>query len=197
MLIAGYDSKGPHLYETSPSANYFNCKAMSIGARSQAARTYFEKKLDEFKDCTLEELINHGLVALRECLPADSELTSKNVSIAVVGKDQDLKMYDDDDVQPFLNSLDSVKGGRTEEEEEETMEVDQDQGDQPAAGQDVSWKDILQLYHWKYLSINLCIKNISNELFQGLGGTPRITNNIFQLIPVSYTHLTLPTICSV
>ena len=97
---------------------------MAIGARSQSARTYLEKKLDSFLDGTcdvyssihsfvihlmfipstiyylpvcpfidlsfhlsilpsiqplasLDELINHGLLALRECLPNDSELTSK------------------------------------------------------------------------------------------------------------------------
>ena len=33
LLIAGYDSTGPSLYQTCPSANYYNCKAMSIGSR--------------------------------------------------------------------------------------------------------------------------------------------------------------------
>merc|ERR1712042_325133 len=64
LLIAGYDSNGPHIYETCPSANYFDCKAMAIGARSQAARTYLEKFLNDFKDCDLEELVKHGLRAL-------------------------------------------------------------------------------------------------------------------------------------
>ena len=85
---------------------------MAIGARSQSARTYLERKLDSFPDgrrkggegererergeekgekesyyfflsllhvylASLDELIGHGLLALRECLPSDSELTSK------------------------------------------------------------------------------------------------------------------------
>lgn len=33
---------GPHLFETQPSGNYFEYKAMAIGARSQAAKTYLE-----------------------------------------------------------------------------------------------------------------------------------------------------------
>ena len=47
-------SQGPHLYQTSPSSNYDDCKAMAIGARSQSARTYLEKNLDLFPDGLLE-----------------------------------------------------------------------------------------------------------------------------------------------
>lgn len=42
---------GPHIFQTCPSANYFDCKAMSIGARSQSARTYLERCMDKFADC--------------------------------------------------------------------------------------------------------------------------------------------------
>lgn len=42
---------GPHIFQTCPSANYFDCKAMSIGARSQSARTYLERLMDAFADC--------------------------------------------------------------------------------------------------------------------------------------------------
>ena len=32
---------GPHIYQTCPSANYFDCKAMAIGARSQVIALFF------------------------------------------------------------------------------------------------------------------------------------------------------------
>jgi 20S proteasome subunit alpha 6 len=35
LLVAGYDTKGPHLYNTCPSGNYYEYKATAIGARSQ------------------------------------------------------------------------------------------------------------------------------------------------------------------
>jgi len=35
LLVAGYDQTGPHLYNTCPSGNYYEYKAMSIGARAQ------------------------------------------------------------------------------------------------------------------------------------------------------------------
>ncbi|XP_025890491.1 proteasome subunit alpha type-1 [Nothoprocta perdicaria] len=105
LLIAGYDDMGPHIFQTCPSANYFDCKAMSIGARSQSARTYLERHMTEFTDCNLNELVKHGLRALRETLPAEQDLTTKNVSIGIVGKDMEFTIYDDDDVALFLEGL--------------------------------------------------------------------------------------------
>ncbi|CAJ0961229.1 unnamed protein product, partial [Ranitomeya imitator] len=105
LLIAGYDDMGPHIFQTCPSANYFDCKAMSIGARSQSARTYLERHMSEFSECNLNELVKHGLRALRETLPAEQDLTTKNVSIGIVGKDLEFTIYDDDEVAPFLEGL--------------------------------------------------------------------------------------------
>ncbi|MCJ8734549.1 hypothetical protein PDJAM_G00236620 [Pangasius djambal] len=53
----------------------------------------------------LNELVQHGLCALRETLPAEQDLTTKNVSIGIVGKDMEFTIYDDDDVAPFLEGL--------------------------------------------------------------------------------------------
>ena len=50
---------------------------MSIGARSQSARTYLEKSIDELGDCDLESLVAHGLRALRDTLPNEVDLTNK------------------------------------------------------------------------------------------------------------------------
>lgn len=76
LLVAGYDDQGPHIYEVLPSANYFNCHSMSIGSRSQSARTYLEKHLKSFVDCSRDELIKHGLEALKGTLPNEDLLTT-------------------------------------------------------------------------------------------------------------------------
>lgn len=55
-LLVLFQSQGPHIYQTCPSANYYDCKAMAIGARSQSARTYVEKHLDKF----LDSMFEHG-----------------------------------------------------------------------------------------------------------------------------------------
>jgi len=106
LLVIGYDSKGPHLYQTCPSANYYDCKAMAIGARSQSARTYLEKHLDTFADSGTGELVAHALRALRDTLPAEMELTNKNVSIGIVGKGLDFQVFDDEAADQYLNLLD-------------------------------------------------------------------------------------------
>jgi len=105
LLVAGYDDQGPHIYQTCPSANYFDCKAMAIGARLQSARTYLERNLDALPDASLDELIKHGLRALRDTLPNDVELTTKNCSLGIVGKDLPFAIYDDEAVDHYLQMI--------------------------------------------------------------------------------------------
>lgn len=50
---------------------------MAIGARSQSARTYLEKHLDDFLESDLEQLVLHGLRALRDTLPNEVNLNNK------------------------------------------------------------------------------------------------------------------------
>ncbi|XP_076751735.1 proteasome alpha6 subunit [Xylocopa sonorina] len=109
LLIAGYDDQGPHIYQTCPSSNYFDCKAMAIGARSQSARTYLEKHLNELLSCDLDELIKHGLRALRDTLPNEVDLSVRNVSIAVVGKGTDFKLLDEDSMSIYLSQIEADK----------------------------------------------------------------------------------------
>ena len=65
LLVAGADATGPHLFETCPSGQFWECKAMAMGARSQAAKTYLERKLDEFAGAGQDALISHALAALQ------------------------------------------------------------------------------------------------------------------------------------
>lgn len=92
LLVIGYDKTGPHVYETSPSGNYFEWIGQALGARSQAARTYLEGSFEEFKGLSAEELIQHGLLALAAC--SEEPLEAKAVEVALVGKDQPFKMLE-------------------------------------------------------------------------------------------------------
>lgn len=111
LLIIGHDESGPHLYEFLPSGSVLEYVGTAIGARSQAARTYLERSFQDFGDCSLEELVVHGLNALRDTLAQDKELTLKNTSIAYVGVDTPFKILDEDLVVPWLDKLDSVSRG--------------------------------------------------------------------------------------
>jgi len=112
LLIAGYDEKGPHIYEICPSADYHDCKAMAIGARSQSARTYLEKHLDTFRDCDLPQLVKHALLALRDTLPNEIELSEKNTTIAIVGKNKEFSIYENKGTEEYLKMIENVERAR-------------------------------------------------------------------------------------
>ena len=125
LLVAGYDKTGAHLYQTCPSGNYYEYRAIAIGARSQAAKTYLEKTYDGFAECSLDELIRHALMALKETTPQDVELTATNATVAYVGKGCDFTILDGEKVAPYVRAV-VGEGGEGEGEaggEGDAMEV--------------------------------------------------------------------------
>jgi len=110
MLVIGYDETGTHLFETCPSGNYFDYKAISIGSRSQSAKTYLEKTFQQYENASMTELIKHGLLGIRETIgsQAPEGLTIKNCSVAVVGENQVFHILDATELQVHLNSLEEV-----------------------------------------------------------------------------------------
>ncbi|KAK1984058.1 proteasome A-type and B-type [Colletotrichum cereale] len=133
LLVAGVDERGPHLFEFQPSGMTEEMVAFAIGARSQMARTYLERNIDAFESCSREELVRHGLKALKESLVQDRELTVENTSVGVVGfteKDglkeiQPFKLFDGQDVKEWLDSVAVSEGQGGGEEGGEGMEVDE------------------------------------------------------------------------
>jgi len=105
ILVAGFDEHGAHIFQTCPSANFYNCKSMAIGARSQSAKTFLEKNMDEISNADRNSLIRYGLLALRETLTSEQELTSDNCSIAIVGKNQDAVVFEDKEVAQFIEVM--------------------------------------------------------------------------------------------
>ena len=136
LLVAGVDELGPHLFEFSPSGLTQEMVACAIGARSQMARTYLERHLEEFAACDRDGLIRHALLALKESLAQDKELTVENTSLGVVGlvekngrrRLENFVLYDGQEVQPLLEK--GLEGlGQTETAEEgaegaDAMETD-------------------------------------------------------------------------
>lgn len=105
LLIAGYDGKGPHLYQTSPSGDIYDFKATAMGVRSQSARTYLEKHFATFPAATLDELVLHALRALASTTPEGVELNIRNTTIAVVGKDMPFTIYSDEGARKYLDGF--------------------------------------------------------------------------------------------
>ena len=118
LLIAGVDAKGPHLFEFQPSGVTQEMVACGIGARSQMARTYLERHLDSFADCSREELIKHSLRALKESLSQDKELTVDNTSVGVAGIAEDFKLFEGSELTAWLETT-------FENKSSEDMDVDE------------------------------------------------------------------------
>ncbi|XP_055683812.1 proteasome subunit alpha type-1-like [Lutzomyia longipalpis] len=135
LLVAGYDDLGPHVFQVCPSANYFNCKAMSIGSRSQSARTYLGKHLNSFPTCDLKKLIEHGLLALRDTLPNELNLTEKNVSIAIVGKGTPFQILSEEENKTYLAAI--AQAGPSAREAQ-ASEAGTDAGGAPSASGDAA-----------------------------------------------------------
>nr|CAE84406.1 Pre5 protein [Nakaseomyces delphensis] len=102
LLIIGYDNSGPHLLEFQPSGNTLELYGSAIGARSQGAKTYLERTMDEFLEIDdADALIKAGVEALRQSLK-DETLNTDNLSIAIVGKDVPFTIYDGESVAKYL-----------------------------------------------------------------------------------------------
>lgn len=136
LLIAGVDDTGPHLFEFQPSGMTQEMVACAIGARSQMARTYLERNLDQFAGSSRDDLIKHALRALKESLSQDKELTVENASVGVIGigkdgkrKIENFKLYDGPEIGPLLEAVlettePAPQPTSTEAVPEESMDVD-------------------------------------------------------------------------
>lgn len=122
LLIAGVDAKGPHLFEFQPSGVTQEMVACGIGARSQMARTYLERHLDDFENASREELIKHALRALKESLSQDKELTVDNTSVGISGVGEDFVHHEGQDIAEWLDATFENREGGDEAEGGEAME---------------------------------------------------------------------------
>ncbi|KND05086.1 uncharacterized protein SPPG_00761 [Spizellomyces punctatus DAOM BR117] len=111
LLVAGYDDAGPHLFECAPSGNFFDYFAISIGSRSQSAKTYLEKHYEAFADASVDDLVVHGLRALRDTLQQDKELNINNCSIGIVGKGIKYHTVEGEGLQRYLDLLSEADTG--------------------------------------------------------------------------------------
>lgn len=134
LLVAGVDDAGTHLFEFQPSGMTQEMVACAIGARSQMARTYLERHLSEFENASKDDLIKHGIRALKESLSQDKELTVENTSLGITGqapggkrKIEPFKLYDGPEIGPLLEAALESSDSAPETgaaEGGESMEVD-------------------------------------------------------------------------
>lgn len=108
LLVAGLDESGAHLYYNCPSGNYFEYQAFAIGSRSQAAKTYLERRFENFVGSSREDLIKDALIATRESLQGE-KLRSSVCTIAVVGVGEPFHILDQETVQQLIDTFEIVR----------------------------------------------------------------------------------------
>lgn len=94
--------------------------AFAIGSRSQAAKTYLERKFESFMDCSKEELVRHALHAVKESLQ-EEDLSSANCGVAIVGIGEPFVILDPKTLQAYVDALESGK-----DDQQATVEVEEE-----------------------------------------------------------------------
>ena len=101
LLIAGVDTKGPHLFETDPSGALFAYKATSIGAGKDVVMEMLE---EEYKDgMSKDQALSLGLRALQKS--NEEPLNPLSVEIGIVEKDRPFKKLEDKEVEKKIGKL--------------------------------------------------------------------------------------------
>jgi 20S proteasome subunit alpha 6 len=77
---------------------------MAIGARSQSAKTYLEKNFDQFANLSWQELVKHGLKALKASAQ-ETELSEHNVSVGIVGKGLNFRLLNNDELRASIAEI--------------------------------------------------------------------------------------------
>lgn len=134
LLVAGLDESGAHLYYNCPSGNYFEYQAFAIGSRSQAAKTYLERRFESFISSSREDLLRDALFALRETLQGE-KLKSSICTVAVVGAGEAFHILDNETVQGLIDAFEIV--GEEVPATEEGGAADEPAADQSAPAEEV------------------------------------------------------------
>jgi len=80
LLVAGVDSKGPHLFHTDPSGTFLRYAAKAIGAGSEGAQTQLENEYH--KSLTLPEATLLALQVLKQVM--EEKLEAWNVEVGLI-----------------------------------------------------------------------------------------------------------------
>ncbi|EFA82613.1 proteasome subunit alpha type 2 [Heterostelium album PN500] len=101
LLVAGFDDKGPHLYQVDPSGSYFAWKATAIGKNMVNSKTFLEKRYSD--DLEIEDAVQTALITLKEGF--ETQLLETNMELAVVGADKKFKILSASEIKDYLANL--------------------------------------------------------------------------------------------
>ncbi|KAK3037600.1 hypothetical protein RJ639_031906 [Escallonia herrerae] len=72
LLVAGFDDKGPQLYQVDPSGSYFSWKASAMGKNVSNAKAFLEKRYTN--DMELDDAVHTAILTLKEGVLTPAEI---------------------------------------------------------------------------------------------------------------------------
>ncbi|KAK4392810.1 Proteasome subunit alpha type-2-A [Sesamum angolense] len=101
LLVAGYDDKGPQLYQVDPSGSYFSWKASAMGKNVSNAKTFLEKRYTE--DMELDDAVHTAILTLKEGF--EGQISGKNIEIGVIGNDKIFRVLTSSEIEDYLQEV--------------------------------------------------------------------------------------------
>lgn len=109
LLVVGRSDDAFSVYELAPSGECVEYEAFAIGAKSQSAKTYLEKNLQQFHHASVEQLVLHGLTAIRAGYRDEKEqMSEKNVEVAFVSRENEFQSLTPTQIAEYIARLDSL-----------------------------------------------------------------------------------------
>ena len=101
LLVGGIDDNGPQLYHTDPSGTYVKWHAQAIGSGSEGARTILQERYN--KSMSLQDALILVVRVLEETV--EDKVTSTNVELATITKENGFKFLSKDQVQELITKV--------------------------------------------------------------------------------------------
>ena len=98
------------IFELNPSGDCFEFKSFAIGAKSQSAKTYIEKNVESFSNLGVDELIMHGLRAIKSGYKDEKEeMSGKNIEVYALDREEEMRMVSSEVVETYIDNLNPNK----------------------------------------------------------------------------------------
>ena len=98
------------IFELNPSGDCFEFKSFAIGAKSQSAKTYIEKNVESFSNLGVDELIMHGLRAIKSGYKDEKEeMSGKNIEVYALDREEEMRIVSSKVVGTYIDNLNPNK----------------------------------------------------------------------------------------
>ncbi|KAK4881806.1 hypothetical protein RN001_005125, partial [Aquatica leii] len=100
LLICGWDSNRPYLFQCDPSGAYFAWKATAMGKNFINGKTFLEKRYSE--DLELDDAVHTAILTLKESF--EGQMTADNIEVGICDA-TGFKRLDPSHVKDYLASI--------------------------------------------------------------------------------------------